>query len=96
MAVRDIFVPQEDVMIRELTVEQTLLFAAHSRLDRSLSVNQIKHVVDSVIVDLNLHGVRHSVIGDENVRGISGGQRKRMVEYFSVSPPRYSLFPNSR
>ena len=27
---------------------------------------------------LNLYDVRHSLIGDENTRGISGGQRKRV------------------
>ncbi len=62
------FVPQEDVMIRELTVEQTLVFAAQARLDRSLSRAQIKHVVQQVIADLHLEGVASSAIGDENVR----------------------------
>jgi ABC-type multidrug transport system ATPase subunit len=72
------FVPQEDVMIRELSVYDTLMFAARCRLDRGMSHAQIKQVVDQIVSDLDLEDVLESNIGDENIRGISGGQRKRV------------------
>jgi ABC-type multidrug transport system ATPase subunit len=70
------FVPQEDIMIRSMTVEETLYFAARTRSDRSLSKQKVKEITNEVISVLNLDAIRHSVIGDEEARGISGGQRK--------------------
>ena len=65
-------------MIRTMTVEEILYFSARTRLDMWKSRQQIADTVDSVISVLGLDDIRHSVIGDENVRGISGGQRKRV------------------
>ena len=35
-------------------------------------------MVSSVISALDLYDIRHSIIGDETRRGVSGGQRKRV------------------
>jgi energy-coupling factor transporter ATP-binding protein EcfA2 len=72
------FVPQDDTMIRTLTVRQILTFSAVARLPRSLSMAEKLDVVDSVIAILGLGRIEHQPIGDENMRGISGGQRKRV------------------
>lgn len=72
------FVPQEDIMCRDCTVEDTLLFAAKTRLDRRTTNKQITQIVNNVIHVLRLEDIRHSLIGDETNRGISGGQRKRV------------------
>lgn len=70
------FVPQDDVMLRELTVGELLEFSAATRLPHADSARR-RAVVRDVLVALGLQGVKHSVVGDAVKRGISGGQRKR-------------------
>ncbi|KAG2393483.1 hypothetical protein C9374_007014 [Naegleria lovaniensis] len=86
------FVPQDDIMIPTMTVEETLYFSAKTRLDASTPQKQINAIVNDVIKVLRLEDVRHSLIGDQEKRGISGGQRKRVnVGIELVSSP-YVLF----
>ena len=72
------FVPQEDTMLRNLSVKENLTHQAQLRLPRSLSSLEAKERVDRAIDMLGLFEIRHSLIGDETTRGISGGQRKRV------------------
>ena len=72
------FVPQEDVMPRDCTVSETLAFSANIRLDRYMSQRQKQQIVRDVQVLLGLDDIGHSLIGDEVIRGVSGGQRKRV------------------
>ncbi|KAJ3115525.1 hypothetical protein HDU96_000472 [Phlyctochytrium bullatum] len=72
------YVPQEDIMLRELTVREVVLHSARVRLPRSWTSKQIEDHVDNVLKALNLSHVANSYIGDETTRGISGGQRKRV------------------
>jgi len=62
------FVPQEDVMIRELTVRENIMFSAQYRLDKLLTYQQTSEKVDRTIVELGLAHVQHSNIGDEFTR----------------------------
>jgi len=71
------FVRQDDIMHREMTVEETLYFSARTRLNW-MSHKDIQSIVDNVIDVLRLNNIRHQRIGDEEKRGISGGQRKRV------------------
>lgn len=72
------FVPQEDVMHRELSVKEVLLHSARIRLPQSFSAAEIEDFVDLLMRVLNLSHVQDSPIGDETKRGVSGGQRKRV------------------
>ena len=72
------FVPQEDVMMRNMTVEENLRYCAETRLPASWSSDRKMLFVDEVMSLLGLREIRHSQIGDERKRGISGGQRKRV------------------
>ncbi|KAI9193223.1 uncharacterized protein BJ171DRAFT_465975 [Polychytrium aggregatum] len=72
------YVPQEDVMLRELTVRDILMHSARMRLPSSWNSAKIKDKVLEIISFLGLSHVIDSPIGDEQVRGISGGQRKRV------------------
>ena len=72
------YVPQEDVMHRDLTVYETLYFAAKMRLPRDLPEEMVVDTVEHVMIRMGLANIRDSIIGDEQVRGISGGQRKRV------------------
>jgi ABC-type multidrug transport system ATPase subunit len=70
------FVPQEDIMLRTMSVEDILFFSAYTRLDFRTKRVLVTRIVDSVIKILGLEEIRHQKIGDELTRGISGGQRK--------------------
>ena len=82
------FVPQDDIMIRELTVCENLEYYATMRLPPGTTTAHIRQVVDDTIEVLGLVHVQRSAIGDETTRGISGGQRKRVnVGMEMVSQP---------
>jgi len=72
------FVPQDDIMIRTLTVRETLMFSALARLPKSWATGKKIAQVEGVIDALGLRKVKDSVIGDEERRGVSGGERKRV------------------
>ena len=72
------FVPQEDVMIRSLTVRDIITFSARYRLPSHLTRADIDQRVTECLYELGIPHVQHSIIGDELTRGISGGQRKRV------------------
>ncbi|KAL6839469.1 hypothetical protein ACP4OV_030739 [Aristida adscensionis] len=71
------FVTQDDVLFPQLTVEETLVFAAFLRLPACMSKQQKRDRVDAIIAELNLERCRHTKIGGAFVRGVSGGERKR-------------------
>ncbi|KAG0252583.1 hypothetical protein BG011_006907 [Mortierella polycephala] len=72
------FVPQEDIMLRELTVHDVLLHSAYMRLPSDMKRTDMTEKVLEIIDFLGLSTVMDSVIGDAEQRGISGGQRKRV------------------
>ena len=72
------YVPQEDVMHRDITVYEALYYVAKLRLPKDLPESEIVEIVESVLTRMGLAHIRDSIIGDEHVRGISGGQRKRV------------------
>ncbi|TPX55433.1 hypothetical protein PhCBS80983_g05319 [Powellomyces hirtus] len=72
------YVPQEDVMLRELTVRENILHAARVKLPSAWTNKEIEDYTEAVIASLGLSHVAHSIIGDETTRGVSGGQRKRV------------------
>ncbi|RHZ83223.1 hypothetical protein Glove_99g57 [Diversispora epigaea] len=71
------FVPQEDIMLRELTIREILVHSALMRLPTEMPREEKKRKVIEVIKFLELSHVMDTAIGDEESRGISGGQRKR-------------------
>ncbi|XP_050250078.1 ABC transporter G family member 28-like isoform X4 [Quercus robur] len=72
------FVPQDDIVHGNLTVEENLWFSAKCRLPTYLSKPDKVLVVERVIEFLGLQTVRASLVGTVEKRGISGGQRKRV------------------
>lgn len=73
------YVEQDDVMYRTLTVRETITFAALLRLPRYFTKEQKKARVEEVITELGLAKCANTIIGDEENRGISGGERKRVA-----------------
>ncbi|XP_020533023.1 ABC transporter G family member 22 isoform X2 [Jatropha curcas] len=72
------FVTQDDVLFPHLTVKETLTYAALLRLPNILTREQKKERAMKVITELGLERSQNSVIGGKFVRGISGGERKRV------------------
>jgi ABC-type multidrug transport system ATPase subunit/pSer/pThr/pTyr-binding forkhead associated (FHA) protein len=66
------YVPQDDIVHRELTVQQSLYYAAKLRLDNT-DENFIQQKINQVVKDLNIGHIRENLVGK-----ISGGQRKRV------------------
>lgn len=72
------FVPQDDIVHGNLTVEENLRFSAWCRLSTKLSRADKVLIVERVLMYLGLQEVRDSLVGTVEQRGISGGQRKRV------------------
>ncbi|MCD9646333.1 ABC transporter G member 28 [Datura stramonium] len=72
------YVPQDDIVHGNLTVEENLWFSARCRLSADLAKPEKVLVVERVIESLGLQQVRDSLVGTVEKRGISGGQRKRV------------------
>ena len=74
------YVTQQDFLLPYLTVRETLNFAAKLRLSDSKRAQ----IVEEVISELGLKECSNTRIGDETVKGISGGQEKKINE---IKPP---------
>ncbi|XP_068635396.1 ABC transporter G family member 22-like [Aristolochia californica] len=72
------FVTQDDVLFPHLTVKETLTYAALLRLPKTLSKQQKQERAMDVICELGLERCQDTKIGGSFVRGVSGGERKRV------------------
>lgn len=70
------YVTQKDTLFPLLTVEETLMFSAKLRL--RLPESQRRARVKSLMEELGLSPVAAARVGDDRVRGISGGERRRV------------------
>lgn len=71
-------VPQDDLVLPELTVEEALYYSGRLRLSADSTEEEIQRQVERVLQELDILHIRSSRIGDALKRGISGGQRKRV------------------
>lgn len=72
------YVMQDDLLFAELTTYETLYFAALLRLPRSWSRADKLARVEMVLAGLGLERCRDTIIGNHMMRGVSGGERKRV------------------
>ena len=71
------YVPQDDLLIEELTVSQNLWFTAKLCFE-GLPDEQISQRVDKTLKDLGLYAAKDLKVGSAINKFISGGQRKRL------------------
>uniref|UniRef100_A0A8C5T9C5 ATP-binding cassette sub-family G member 8 n=1 Tax=Malurus cyaneus samueli TaxID=2593467 RepID=A0A8C5T9C5_9PASS len=71
-------VRQDDRLLPHLTVRETLLFVAKLRLPKFFSDSQRKKRVEDVIAELRLRQCANTRVGNEFLRGVSGGERRRV------------------
>ena len=67
------YVPQDDIIHRDLTVERALYYAAKLRLPSDFTEQQIKERVEEVLDDVEMKFRRNTLVSK-----LSGGQRKRV------------------
>jgi ABC-type multidrug transport system ATPase subunit/pSer/pThr/pTyr-binding forkhead associated (FHA) protein len=67
------YVPQDDIVHRELTVERALYYAARLRLPKDFTSEQIQQRINEVLEDVEMTERRTLMVSK-----LSGGQRKRV------------------
>jgi ABC-type multidrug transport system ATPase subunit len=67
------YVPQDDIVHRDLTVERALYYAARLRLPSDFTREQIRWRIDEVLEDVEMTDRRNLLVSK-----LSGGQRKRV------------------
>ena len=67
------YVPQDDILHRDLTVEQALAYAARLRLPPDTATAERERRIEAVLADVQMTPQRRQAIGR-----LSGGQRKRV------------------
>ncbi|XP_062170767.1 ABC transporter G family member 7 isoform X2 [Alnus glutinosa] len=77
-AYRFAYVRQEDLFFSQLTVRETLSLAAELQLPEISSVEEKDEYVNNLLFKLGLVSCADSRVGDAKIRGISGGEKKRL------------------
>lgn len=72
------YVTQDDNLIGTLTVLETITYSANLRLPDQTPVNKKKDIVESVISEMGLQDCANTPIGNWHMRGISGGEKRRV------------------
>ncbi|KAJ7364390.1 pleiotropic drug resistance ABC transporter [Mycena albidolilacea] len=77
------YCPEDDVHFPTLTVEQTLRFAARLRAPQAKARFQtrdeyVESMVEILCTIFGLRHVRGTQVGDNAIRGVSGGEKKRV------------------
>jgi len=85
------FIPQDDLLLEDLTVFQNLDFNARLCLD-GYSLEQRQETVGNVLTDLDLFEARNLKVGTPLHKFISGGQRKRLNIALELIREPYVLF----
>ena len=71
------YVPQDDLLMENLTVYENMLYTAKIRMP-SKSKGEIDYLIDSVLKDIGLQDKKHLKAGSPVEKVLSGGQRKRL------------------
>ncbi len=72
------YVMQDDALFPVLTVRETLLYSARLRLPSSVPMKEKEIRVKALMNELGLSHVANTRIGNETIRGVSGGERRRV------------------
>lgn len=65
-------------MLGTLTVRETITYSAHLRLPDKMPSQEKQALVDGTIVEMGLQDCSNTVIGNWHLRGISGGEKRRV------------------
>lgn len=71
------YIPQDDLLVEELSVYQNLFFAAQLCF-KDRSKDELQDLVEKTLESLGLNEIKHLKVGNSLEKSISGGQRKRV------------------
>ncbi|XP_021277890.1 ABC transporter G family member 13 isoform X2 [Herrania umbratica] len=86
------YVTQEDVLLGTLTVRETITYSAHLRLSPSVSREEIDDIVEGTIMEMGLQECADRLIGNWHLRGVSGGEKKRLSIALEILTRPHLLF----
>lgn len=86
------YVPQDDVVLPELTVRENILHSARIRLPSDWSDKDIQNHVELVLKCLQILHVQNSRVGSTAAPIISGGERKRVSIGMELAAAPMALF----
>ncbi|RVW25932.1 ABC transporter G family member 11 [Vitis vinifera] len=72
------YVTQDDNLIGTLTVRETISYSARLRLPDKMRWSEKRALVESTIIEMGLQDCADTVIGNWHLRGISGGEKRRV------------------
>lgn len=72
------YVTQDDNLIGTLTVRETIMYSARLRLPDKMAREEKRALVEGTIVEMGLQDCADTVIGNWHLRGISGGEKRRV------------------
>ncbi|KAG6672694.1 hypothetical protein I3842_16G072200 [Carya illinoinensis] len=72
------YVTQDENLIGTLTVRETISYSAQLRLPDKMPWSEKQALVESTIIEMGLQDCADTVIGNWHLRGISGGERRRV------------------
>ncbi len=79
MRTRAAYLMQSDSLMPYLTIRETLLYVARLRLPNAMTNQKKQARVDAIIAELGLRHVTNSQVGgSHDLRGVSGGERRRV------------------
>ncbi|XP_031122874.1 ABC transporter G family member 15-like isoform X2 [Ipomoea triloba] len=72
------YVTQEDVLLGTLTPREAITYSAKLRLPTTMTNQDIKEIVEGTIMEMGLLDCADRLVGNWQLRGISGGEKKRL------------------
>ncbi|KAF5186111.1 Abc transporter g family member [Thalictrum thalictroides] len=72
------YVTQDDTLIGTLTVRETISYSARLRLPDKMPWSEKRALIESTIIEMGLQDCADTVIGNWHLRGISGGEKRRV------------------
>nr|XP_025887520.1 ABC transporter G family member 11-like [Solanum lycopersicum] len=72
------YVTQDDTLIGTLTVRETIYYSAQLRLPDRMPLSKKRTLVESTITQMGLQDCADTFIGNWHLRGISGGEKRRV------------------
>lgn len=72
------YVTQDDILMTTLTVREAVYYSAQLQLPDSMSKSEKKERAEATIQEMGLQDSINTRIGGCNVKGLSGGQKRRV------------------
>ncbi|KAI4385547.1 hypothetical protein MLD38_003560 [Melastoma candidum] len=72
------YVTQDDTLMTTLTVREAIYYSAQLQLPDSMPISEKRERAEATILEMGLQGAMDTRIGGWSIRGLSGGQKRRV------------------